>query len=202
MQKDKEKLLFDLKNKGFSDDIIKAFAKIDREKFIPEHFTAYAYEDILIPLEEGSSLSQPSTIALVLKLLDLKQNQNILEIGSGSGYFLSLISEIIKIGNIYGFEINQKLAIKSKKILTHNSNIEIFNLSGINGFPEKAPFDRIIVSAKLEDKEIIINTLLNQLKDDGILILPVKDSIIKITKSQGSTLEEEYQGHSFAPFKL
>ena len=139
MSKEKNAMLIDLKNQGIADEIIKAFAKIPREKFVPEHLEHYAYEDIALRLEDGSSLSQPSTIAFILQLLDLKQNQKILEIGSGSGYLLALISEIIKTGKIYGLEINPRLAIKSKERLKNDSNIEIYSRSGLDGFKEQAP---------------------------------------------------------------
>ena len=126
----KEKLIDSLKKKGFSSLIINAFEKVTREEFLPDNVAAYAYDDIALPIEDGSTISQPSTIAFMLSLLDPKQNQKVLEIGSGSGYALALISEIIKNGKIYGLEINQRLAVKSKKTLSSNSLVEILNRSG------------------------------------------------------------------------
>src|SRR3989344_8725032 len=106
-----ESLIKVLKEKGFSGNIISAFEKVKRESFIPEQFSAYAYDDMALALDDGSTISQPSTIAFMLNLLDLKQNQKILEIGSGSGYALSLISNIIKNGEVYGMELNRGLSI-------------------------------------------------------------------------------------------
>lgn len=202
MDKDKQSLLMSLKNQEFSDEIIKALAKVRREDFVPDHLAQYAYEDLALPLDDGSTLSQPSTIAFVLQLLELKQNQSILEIGSGSGYLLALISEIIKSGKIYGLEINPRLAIKSKNTLKNDSNIEIFNRSGLNGFSEQAPFDRIIVSAAFEEKSIPYNKILPQLKDGGIIVVPVKNSVLKVSKEPGNLSEKEYPGFSFVPFKV
>lgn len=199
MQKDKEKLLVSLKTQGYSDEIIKAFARVNRELFVPDQFITYAYEDIAIPLEDGSTLSQPSTIALMLSLLEPEQNNKILEIGSGSGYVLALLSEIIKSGRIYGIEINPRLAVRSKKNLANDSNIEIINRSGLNGLNEQAPFDRILVSASFPDKEVAYR-FLEQLKDPGILVCPVKDSIFQIKKSKARISEKTYKGYAFVPF--
>ena len=199
MQKDKEKLLTKLKDIGFSDEIVKTFARVKREFFVPDQLATYAYEDLALPLDDGSTLSQPSTTAFMLSLLEPEQNNKILEIGSGSGYVLSLISEMIKSGKVYGIEINPRLAIKSKKTLERDSNIEIINRSGLNGLPEQEPFDRILVSASFEDKSIPLK-LLEQLKDPGILVCPVKNSILQIKKSNSITTEKSYPGYAFVPF--
>src|SRR3989338_8202042 len=89
---------------NFQSKIADAFQKVRREDFLPEHLKPYAYENMALPLEEGSSLSQPKTIAFMIELLELTPNQKILEIGSGSGYVLALLSELIKEGKIYGME--------------------------------------------------------------------------------------------------
>lgn len=189
-------LLATLKNKGIPDEIIAAFEKVKRENFIHERYIAYAYEDLPIPLSEGSSLPQPSAVAFMLSLLEPKQNQKILEIGSGSGYVLSLLSEIIKNGKIIGLEINQNLAIKSRRALENNSNVEIINRSGSFGLQEQAPFDRIILSASCKD-EYIPTRLLDQLKEQGILVAPVKQSLIRYKKINGQIEKEEFPGFAF-----
>ena len=201
MEKSKQLLTESLKKKGYSESLISAFEKVKRENFVPEHLKSYAYEDIALPIESGSTISQPSTIAFMLSLLDLHYGQKVLEIGSGSGYVLSLISEIIKSGKIYGLEINKRLAIKSKELLSKDSNIEIFNKSGSLGFSSLAPFDRIIVSASFSDLRIPLS-LSEQLSPNGILIAPVKSSIFKIIKnSDGKLIKEEFQGFVFVPFR-
>jgi protein-L-isoaspartate(D-aspartate) O-methyltransferase len=201
MQKYREELLKRLREQGFPEEIISAFNKVKREAFVPDQFTTYAYEDIAIPLEDGSSLSQPSTIAFMLKLLEPKQGNKILEIGSGSGYALSLISEIIKSGKIYGLEINPRLAVKSKQILENDSNIEIINKSGLSGLPDNAPYDRIIVSASYPNKKYI-DPLLDQLNDKGIIVAPVLNSILQVKKESGKIIASEFQGFAFVPFVI
>jgi len=194
----KSELIKSLKKKGFPDKIISAFEKVKREKFVPENLQAYAYEDIALPIEDGSSISQPYTVAFMLDLLDLKQGQKILEIGSGSGYALALISEIIKSGKIYGIEINKRLAIKSKKALAKDSNIEIISRSGFSGLPQFAPYDRILISASAPQ---IPRNLYSQLKDPGIIVAAVKQSIYKITKQNGNIEEKEFPGFAFVPLQ-
>ncbi|MAG38313.1 protein-L-isoaspartate O-methyltransferase [Candidatus Pacearchaeota archaeon] len=200
MEKEKQNLLESLRNSEFSEQIISAFEKVPRENFVPDHLKSYAYEDIALPIESGSTISQPHTVAFMLKLLDPKQNQKILEIGSGSGYALSLLSEVIKSGSVYGLEINSRLAVKSKSLLSKDSNICIFNKSGFSGLPDFAPFDRILFSASCQDMRIPYN-LLEQLKDPGILVVPVKSSIFKVTKENGKTTEEEFPGFAFVPLR-
>lgn len=193
---EKQLLIESLRKQGFSEEILKAFDKVKRECFVPDNLIGYSYDDIALPIEEGSTISQPSTIALMLSLLDLHQNQKIMEIGSGSGYVLALISEIIKNGKVYGLEINKRLAIISKKILENNSNIEIINRSGEQGLADLAPFDRIIVSASCPDMRIPFN-LLEQLSDPGILVCPVKQSIFQIKKINGKIERKEFPGFAF-----
>lgn len=176
----KEELLQNLKKQGFSDKIIQAFAKIQREDFIKFDLRKFAYEDIALPLN-GETISQPSTIAFMLSLLKLHENQRIMEIGSGCGYVLALISEIIgKNGKVFGVEISHKLAKKSKQTLENYKNIFIFNKNGKYGLSEQAPFDRILISAALEK---IPELVLSQLKEEGIIVAPIGDASMQILTS-------------------
>ncbi len=186
--------------KGIPQDILDAFSKIKREDFVPDNFREYAYEDVAIPLEDGSSLSQPYTSAFMLSLLEPKQNQKILEIGSGSGFVLALLSEIIKNGRIYGLEINRLMSIKSRKILEKDSNIEVINLSGFSGLPQFTPYDRILFSASCNDMRIPYN-ILDQLSDNGIMVVPIRSSIFQIKKQDGKLQKKEFPGFAFVPLK-
>src|SRR3989344_3930201 len=106
---------------------------------VPEHVKNYAYEDISLPLGEGSKISKPSEIAFILEHLELKKGQKILEIGSGSGYVLALMASIIKEGEIYGLEINEPLAIKAKQRLDNLPWVHIVRRDGYRGLPEYEP---------------------------------------------------------------
>lgn len=193
-------LLDSLKEKEISQEIISAFAKTNRENFLPEHLKPFAYEDMALPLAEGSTLSQPYTTAFMLQLLDIKYSNKILEIGSGSGYVLSLMSELNGDSTIYGLEISERLAIKSRKALQEKSNVHIINQTGSQGLAKKSPFDRIIISAACKDYDLP-RSLVQQLNDPGILVAPVQSSIIQIKKKNGKVSETEFPGFMFVPLR-
>jgi protein-L-isoaspartate(D-aspartate) O-methyltransferase len=194
MSRKKDKLLETLKQKGFDEKILDSFRKVKRENFISKEYETIAYLDQALPLIKNATISQPYTIAFMLDLLELQDNQKILEIGSGSGYVLSLINQISKNSQIFGLEIIKELAEESRKKLP--SNIKIINTSVENGYSKEAPFDRILVSAAYKEKPL---HLLKQLKNEGILVSPVNDSIFKFKKINDKITEEEYPGFSFVP---
>jgi len=194
----KWELLEHLRKQNFSERIIKAFERVRREEFLPEHLQNYAYEDIALPIEEGQTLSQPSTIAFVLSLLDPQSGQKILEIGAGSGYVLALLSTMLDSAEIFGVEIRESLALKAKQRLVNDKKIKILHRDGSNGLPDEAPFDRILVSAAASDFSTIAN-LTDQLKENGILVAPVNHSIFQIRKINGKIEKNEYEGFAFVP---
>ncbi len=202
---EKQQLLQRLKKMGFSKKIINAFSNVKREDFIPEEFGIQAYEDTALPIGQGQTISQPYTIAVMLSELDLKSGQNVLEVGSGSGYVLALISKIIeKKGKVSGLEVVKDLAKKSRESLGlgNYKNAEVYARNGFNGLPEKAPFDRILVSAAVRD---IPKALLEQLKDKGILVAPkgprFQQDIVVIQKQGDKFItKSEIPGFIFVPF--
>lgn len=198
----KSQLIESLRQKGFSEKIIEAFSRVKRENFIPENLKHAAYEDNALPIGKGQTISQPYTIAMMLSFLELKKGQKILEIGSGCGYVLALLSEITgKNGEIFGMEIIKELAEKSRINLKDYKNIEIYNRNGNLGLKEKAPFDRILISAGAEK---ISNFLISQLKEKGILIAPLgtryEQSIAVYQKIRGKLkMKKEIPGFIFVP---
>ncbi|MEM3405709.1 MAG: protein-L-isoaspartate O-methyltransferase [Candidatus Pacearchaeota archaeon] len=190
----KEELIESLKQKGFNEKIINAFNKVKREEFMLEELKDYAYEDNAFPIGYGQTISQPYTIAFMLSLLELKDNLKILEIGSGSGYVLCLLNEISKNSKIIGIERIKELAEKSKEKLKIFNNIKIIYGNALK-FNLKEKFDRILVSAasdKIEKK------FLNMLKKEGILVMPIKNYIVKIKKNKKLEIEK-YYGFVFVP---
>lgn len=192
---DKKELLARLQKQNISKEIIEAIAKVKRENFIPEEYKKHAYEDIALPLEGGATISQPSTIAFMLSLLELKKRHKVLEIGSGSGYVLALIENITR-SETYGVEIIKSLAEKSQVILRNNNNIKVINKSGSGGLPEYAPYDRILMSASAKD---IPKQLAKQLNNDGIIVASVRNSIFRLKKEKNTIKTEEYPGFVFVP---
>jgi protein-L-isoaspartate(D-aspartate) O-methyltransferase len=197
---ERDALVTNLRAKGYNEEIVGAFERVKREKFLPDNLVGFAYDDIALPIEAGSTISQPSTIAFMLNLLELNKGIKVLEIGSGSGYVLALIDEIIKEGEIFGIEIIPKLAIKSSGILADHKNIKIFNKDGNDGFPKFAPFDRLLISASCPDMRLPFN-LTEQLKDDGILVAAVGQSIVQLKKQDGKTIQKEFPGFAFIPLR-
>ncbi len=192
----KNQLILHLKNQNFSGSIVNAFKKVKREDFISKEHIANAYEDAALPIGYGATISQPSTIAFMLSILELnKKLKKILEIGSGSGYVLALLSEITG-AEIYGVEIIPELAESSRRILKDCKNIIIIDKSGKSGLPEHYPYDRILISASCSE---IPSNLLSQLKDNGIIVASVKNSILKIKKTNGKVKIDEYPGFVFVP---
>lgn len=204
---DKTWLINRLRMQEFSEIIIDSFKNVPREDFVSDKYKDYAYNDTALPLDIGSTISQPSTIAFMLKLLELekmnlkkdnkgkKKSMKILEIGSGCGYVIALINKIID-AKIYGIEINKRIAKKSINYFSNHSNIHIISKDGKNGMPKKAPFDRIIISATCEN---IPHHLLDQLTNDGILVTPVNDSIYQLRKINDKIIEKQFPGFLFVP---
>ncbi|MFP4457428.1 MAG: protein-L-isoaspartate O-methyltransferase family protein [Clostridia bacterium] len=189
----KKMLIESLRKKGFSEKILKAFNEVKRENFIEGPMKRFAYRDRPLPIGENATISQPFTIAFMLDLLDLEDNMKILEIGSGCGYVLALINNITEKSKIYGVEISSDLAEKSENYLSDTS-VRIFNKDGYDGLKEKEPFDRILVSAAYEEEPL---HLLDQLKSEGILVVPVNNSIIKYTKNRDKVMKERHFGFAF-----
>ncbi len=200
---DKTQLIQLLRKTGFSEKIINAFEKVPREKFVPENVKGMAYENIALPINESATISQPSTIAIALSMLRINEGYKVLEIGSGCGYVLALISEIIgERGKVFGVEILKELADKSRENLKNYKNIEIFNLNGKDGLNEKTPFNRILISAAIEE---IPEKILNQLDENGRIVAPIGRGFmqtltsIKRVKNEFIT-EKKIPGFVFVPF--
>ena len=200
----KTQLLSSLKHQGFSPQIINAFSKVDREKFVSEELKSRAYEDTALSIGQGQTISQPYTIAMMFELLELKSGQKVLEIGSGCGYVLALLSEIVgKKGEVFGIEIVKELSEKSKENLRDCKNVKVYNKNGAEGLEEYAPFDRILISAASEK---VPQKVLNQLKDKGILVAPVGvfgigQSLTSVQRTRKNfTIKEEIPGFVFVKF--
>ncbi|RLG14335.1 MAG: protein-L-isoaspartate O-methyltransferase [Candidatus Nanohalarchaeota archaeon] len=186
--------------------IIDAFRTINRENFVPEEYKNQAYDDYPLSIGKGQTISQPTTVAIMTFLLEPKENQNILEIGTGSGYQAAILGKIVgKNGKITSIEIIPELAEFAKKNLEKESieNVEVINADGSFGYKKEAPYDRIIITAGTPK---IAETLISQLNDNGIIVAPVGLDIYslvmtKLIKKQKKTVKEEHGIFSFVPLK-
>lgn len=179
-------------------EVKKAFAEVDRAGFVPEELRGETYEDYPLPIGFGQTISQPTTVAFMLELLDIKPDSRVLDVGSGSGYTTALLAALAPKGEILGIEIIPDLAKMGKENLAKynftNAKIECNDGKSITG-----KFDRILVNAAAEE---IPQNLIEILKPEGIMVIPVKQSIFKIIKKENGKIEEfEYPGFAFVPLQ-
>lgn len=198
----KQTLLRHLEARGFSAEILKAFHVVKREDFLPLALRRQAYLDEALPLGiGGATLSQPSTIAFMLSLLDIGKGQRVLEIGSGSGYVLSLLAELVGTkGRVVGVDIVPELVALARGRLRRKRTVTIVEDNGLRGVPDEAPFDRIIVSAAAHSLETV-QRLSERLKRRGVLVAPVRNALVQLKKKNGKTMVREFQGFVFVPLR-
>ncbi|MDZ7289768.1 MAG: protein-L-isoaspartate(D-aspartate) O-methyltransferase [candidate division KSB1 bacterium] len=152
--------------------VIQAMREVPRHLFVPERFRAMAYEDSPIPIGFEQTISQPYIVAYMLQCLKLTGKEKVLEIGTGSGYQAVLLSHLCS--QIYTIEIIQELAARAEALI-HDLNIRNIKVrcgDGYLGWPEAAPFDRIIISAAPSH---LPRNLVDQLQIGGRMILPLGD---------------------------
>ncbi|MCK5146003.1 protein-L-isoaspartate(D-aspartate) O-methyltransferase [bacterium] len=150
--------------------VLNAMKSVPRHLFVPPELATSAYNDSPLPIGYDQTISQPYIVALMTEKLQLKANERVLEIGTGSGYQAAILSKIV--AEVYTIEIVNPLVPKAKLLfekLQYN-NIFVKAGDGLKGWPDKAPFDAIIITAA---PPRILEELLDQLKDGGRMILPV-----------------------------
>ncbi len=199
----KQELIQILKEEGITDQkVLEAIQKVPRHLFVPKQHQDQAYVNYPLPIGEGQTISQPFTVAFMLQALELKPNQKVLEIGTGSGYNAALIAELIKPkGKLYTTEIHEPLIKKAKQALKKYKNTKIIKTDGSQGYGKGAPYDRIIATAAAKE---IPQPWLDQLKDKGILIAPIgqyTQVMIKITKIKNKIKKQELGDFQFVPLK-
>lgn len=190
------------------DEVYKAFKKIRRKDFLKPEDSEMEHLNSPVPIGFGQTNSQPLTVALMIGLLDPKKNSRILDIGCGSGWTTALLAEIVgDKGKVFGIDIIPELVnFARNNISKYNylkaGTVDIILGNGYNGLPEQAPFDRILVSAGAEK---IPYKLLEQLKKEGILVIPVGtglggQTIKRIIKLDNNNFQEQdYPGFVFVP---
>lgn len=184
--------------------LFKAFKAVDRKNFILPEYESEAYGDYPLPLPGGQTISQPSTVMIMIEALELKETDKVLEIGAGSGWCAALIAYVAKKGKIATTEIIKELAdfaknnIKKMKI----KNVQVIHADGSKGYKQKAPYNKIIVTSACP---AIPQPLIDQLKEGGIILAPIgnlySQTMIKAKKVKGK-LQKEFLGEfRFVPLK-
>jgi len=197
------KQLVDLiRKKGISDErVLNAILHIPRHFFMDSGFDKIAYEDRAFPIAEGQTISQPYTGAYQTQLLEIKPQEKILEVGTGSAYQACVLAEMG--GQVYTIERQKKLFDQNKsfQFLKKYPSIRFFFGDGYEGLPTFAPFDKIIVTAAAP---AIPQKLVEQLKPGGRMVIPVGEGqvqrMLRLTKTDGGAIiQEEYDSFSFVP---
>ena len=150
--------------------VLAAMLKVPRHAFVADSFLDSAYDDNALPLQLGQTISQPYIVAYMTQALELQGTERVLEIGTGSGYQAAVLAEIVR--DVYSIEILPQLQEKATALLSRMGykNIHLRTGDGYLGWPEEAPFDRIIVTAAPEE---VPQPLLDQLKEGGRMIIPL-----------------------------
>lgn len=201
----RELLVKDLARSGITDQrVLAAFAKVPREAYVLPQYTDYAYRNQPLPIEHAQTISQPLMIAIMLQFMELQETDIVLEIGTGSGYQSALLAELVH--EVCSIERLEELSLKAQSILREQGykNIHFRIGDGAQGwqkaFPPFTEFDKIVVSAAAAE---IPARLQEQLKDGGILVIPVGQGyyqvLNKVQRKADSFEITQHGGCTFVP---
>lgn len=177
------------------DGIEQAMARHPRARFLPADQEQYAAENRALPIGFGQTNSQPSTVADMLRLLDVRPGHRVLDVGSGSGWSSAILGELVGAeGEVLGVELVPELVERSRATLGDRQPwVSISQAEpGRLGLPDKAPFDRILVSAGADE---LPEQLAEQLGADGVMVVPVARQLLRVT-AEGTT---GHGGYVFVP---
>jgi protein-L-isoaspartate(D-aspartate) O-methyltransferase len=194
--------LLTLRRRGImNQDVLRAMDEVPRGNFVEPGFAENAYADRALPIACGQSISQPFVVAYMTERLDLAPAHRVLEVGTGSGYQAAILSRLAK--EVVSVERFRTLADTARARLERLGcgNVDVVVGDGLSGVPERAPFDRILVTAAAER---IPETLTEQLADGGVMLLPLgphdgTQRIIKLTKSSTGLSREDLIPVRFVP---
>ncbi len=182
--------------------VLKAMRSIPRDQFVPENVRAFAYLDQPLPIGYDQTISQPFIVGIMTQLLEVKPDQRVLEIGTGSGYQAAVLSVLAK--EVYTIEIVPELAHSAAETLRRlgYANVEVKAGDGYLGWPEHAPFDRIMLTAAPPE---IPKVLIDELKPGGKLVAPVgvgtQDLVVVDKSADGKTTRRSVLPVLFVPMK-
>ena len=157
--------------RGIKDEaVLRAMRTVSRHLFVPGTFSQQAYEDHPLPIGGGQTISQPYIVAYMTEMLKVSKDHRVLEIGTGSGYQAAVLSVLAD--RVYSIEIVRELGEEARERLNRlgYGNVEVRIGNGYLGWPEEAPFDRVMLTAA---PDVIPQALIDQLKPNGRLIAPV-----------------------------
>jgi len=199
----RKKLVEQLRSKNISDEkILSAFSDIPRHFFLDPVFAEWAYRDVAFSIEADQTISQPYTVAIQTKLLEVKPKDKIMEIGTGSGFQAAVLHYLG--ARVYTIERQEKLFHKTSALLSEIgfNGVRTFLGDGYKGLPRFAPFQKIIITAGATE---IPMELVNQLSIGGIMVLPLgkgeEKDMLRLTKIDDKNIKREKFGKfRFVPF--
>lgn len=187
----------DVKNRR----VLDALLKVPRHLFVPQASLVQAYEDEPFPIGHGQTISQPTTVAIMTQALELTGDERVLEIGTGSGYQAALLSVLAR--EVYSIELVADLGRSARARLKElgYANVHVRIGDGYKGWPEAAPFDRIVVTAAPPE---LPAPLAEQLREGGALVAPIGDEyeiqkLFRYRKVEGKLMREELASVRFVP---
>ncbi len=196
-----------LRAKGIADEaVLAAVGRVPRHRFIPDtSLHRQAYDDVALPIGEGQTISQPHTVARMTELLDVREGERVLEIGTGSGYQAAVLTELG--ARVFSVERHAPLLRRTLPILKDlGLRVRTREGDGTYGWPGYAPFDAIIVTA---GGAVVPDELVEQLRapakgrPDARLLIPVgpprRQVLHRFTKTAGGLVEETFDGVLFVP---
>jgi protein-L-isoaspartate(D-aspartate) O-methyltransferase len=194
--------LLNLRRRGIGDQaVLRAMDEVPRAQFVASDFAGNDYADQALPIDCGQTISQPYVVAYMTEQLGVRPHHRVLEVGTGSGYQAGVLSRLVR--EVVSIERYRTLAEQARERLAAlgYDNVEIVVGDGLAGVPDKAPFDRILVTAAAER---VPQTLSDQLADDGVMVLPLgpqhgSQHIIKLTKSQTGIARKDLIPVRFVP---
>ena len=195
----RNQLVETIKKKGITDEkVLAAIGKIPRHLFMDSGFIDFAYQDKAFPIAASQTISQPYTVAFQTELLDIKKGDKVLEIGTGSGYQTAVLIELK--AEVYSIERQKELYDITRKFLPKVGYVaKKLNFGdGYKGWPEFAPFDKILVTA---GAPFVPAPLLSQLKIGGKLVIPVGDEVQVMTVYVRKG-EKEFEKHEHGEFRF
>ncbi len=199
----KIRLIMELRQQGISDtNVLSAVERVPREVFVSPSFVDQAYENTALPIEEGQTISQPYVVAFMTQALDIQPRMRVLEVGTGSGYQAAVLAQLCR--RVFTIERYRSLLrhAEEKFKAARISNIVTKLGDGAKGWPDLAPFDRILVTAAAAE---VPEALKEQLSEEGgILVVPVgRDSqaqhVVRIVRNGDDFTSEELLPVRFVP---
>jgi protein-L-isoaspartate(D-aspartate) O-methyltransferase len=198
----KLRLIMELRRNGIGDQrVLGAIERVPRELFVPESFADQAYENIALPIGHGQTVSQPLVVAHMTELLELGDRHKVFEIGTGSGYQTAVLARLCR--RVFTIERHRQLLREAERRFTE---LRLHNITcrfgdGTKGWPEQAPFDRIIVTAAAPE---LPGILADSLAVGGVLVAPVggerrDQELVRIRRAERGFSTEQMGGVRFVP---